>query len=114
MKSALFTVLLLCFVVGMQSTYAAARWHTGVKIKMVYPLSGGDFVLTFDQDNPSCTSDSSPDYYRVSVGQNGVTAEGADKMYAAALTAASSGKTVNINFDDATSGCYVNRLEVIF
>jgi hypothetical protein len=52
-------------------------------------------------------------YQYVKVGQNGMTEAGAQKIYAAALTALAAGKAVSVNFDDASDGCYVNRLMVI-
>lgn len=89
----------------------AGLWHTA-KIKNVYPQADGNFVLILYADHSSCTNANSPDYYYVSVGQNGVTQEGANKMYAAALAAAISGKSVTFNFDENSSTCSINRLSL--
>jgi hypothetical protein len=90
---------------------ATERWHTST-LQWVYPLASGDFVIGFDADNSYCTSTNTPKYMYVAVGQNGVTAEGAKKIFAAALTALALGKTLSIAFDDGTASCYVNRVTV--
>lgn len=90
---------------------AADVWHTST-LKWVYPLADGSFVLTFNVDSSSCAS-SSPKYHYVAVGQNSVTEEGARKFYAAAMTALATRMTVQVNFSDASSACYVNRLLVL-
>jgi hypothetical protein len=91
--------------------FATERYHTST-VKWVNPLANGDFVVGFDTDSALCTSVSTPKYFHVFVGQNGVTAQGATKMYAAALLALSSRQPVTVAFDDLTSWCYVNRLTV--
>ena len=92
---------------------AAEVWHTS-KIKHVYPLADGSFVLTFVVDSPACNNGSTPKYHYVAVGQTGVTTEGLRSMLSTALAAAAAQKTVNIAFDDSTTACYVNRLSVDF
>jgi hypothetical protein len=42
-----------------------------------------------------------------------MTEAGAQKIYAAALAALASGKTVSVNFEDASDACYVNRLLIV-
>jgi hypothetical protein len=93
------------------SLQAAETWH-GSTLQFVYPLSNGDFVIGFDTSSSACTNPNSPKYMYVAVGQNGVDAEGAKKMYAAALTALVAGKTLSVAFDNATPSCYVNRFSV--
>lgn len=110
MKKVLLVVLkiaLFSFAVSAE----ASTWHTA-EIKRVYTLSNGDYILQFKSDSSACTSAETTDYYRISVGQNGVTQEGADKMYSAALSAGVAGKMVSIYFDSSTSLCYVNRLYI--
>ena len=93
---------------------AADAVHTS-RIRWVYPLADGQtFVLTFQVDAPSCTATGSPKYHYVTVGQNGVTAEGLKHLLAACLSAAAQGLTVSVVFDNATSSCHVNRLAVIY
>jgi hypothetical protein len=94
---------------GASVAQATERSHTST-LKFVYPLGSGDFVVGFDVDSSFCTNANSPKYYYVSVGQNGVAAEGSKKIFGAALTAVTSRQTVSIAFDDATPACYVNRL----
>ena len=99
---------MLAFAMSLQ---AAEAWHGGT-LEFVYPLSNGDFVIGFDTSSSACTNPNSPKYMYVAVGQNGVDAEGATKMYAAALTALVAGKTLSVAFDTATTSCYVNRFSV--
>ena len=93
--------------------FAGAVWHSST-VRNIYPLANGDVVIVFDTDAPTCTNASSPKYHYVRVGENGMTKDGLKNILATALAAASMGKTVTINFDDATSGCFVNRLSVAF
>src|SRR5262245_32884635 len=90
---------------------ATEQYHTST-LQWIYPVSTGDFVLGFETSSSACTNPQSPKYMYVTVGQNGVTVEGAKKIYAAALVAFALGKSVSIAFDDATIYCYLNRLTV--
>ena len=110
MKLAHSCVTALLMLTAVQSS-AAETWHTST-IKFVHPLSNGDFVVAFDTDPATCTNANTPKYLYVTVGQNGVTSAGSAKLYAAVMTALTTRQTVTVNFDDATSGCYVNRLVV--
>ena len=101
----------LCASVG-DSALAAERYHNST-LKWVYPLASGDFALGFDVNSAECTSPGAPQKYMyVQVGQNSVTAEGAKKIYAAALLAFATSKNVSIAFDDSTPQCYINRATV--
>ena len=82
-------------------------------IKMLYPQADGAFVLIFNVDSASCNSPQSPKYYYVTVGQNGVNAEGSKKIYATAMLAMAMNKQVNIAFDNASASCFINRVTVI-
>jgi len=94
------------------SAWSADVWHTST-IRWVYPQADGSFVLAFDVDSASCPNIGVPKYHTVAVNQNGVTEEGAKKIYAAALLALASDKQVQLNFSDLTTSCYINRLLVV-
>lgn len=111
MKKLIVTSMLLFF--ASTTGFAADVWITS-KIKAVYPLGDGNFVLMFNDSPAACTNTGTPKYLYVTANQNGVTEEGSKKMYAAALTAAASGKDVSALFSDSTSSCYINRLSVVF
>ncbi|MFN4290097.1 MAG: hypothetical protein ACK4E7_04370 [Permianibacter sp.] len=113
MKRYAFSVLIFFLLVSASSVNAAETWHSG-KITRVYPLANGSVVFSLDTDAPTCTNTSKPKYFYLQVGQNGVTAQGLQNILAAGLAAAAQGKTVGINFDDATQYCYVNRINVIY
>ena len=90
-----------------------AQTQFSAKIVGVYPLpTGTEFVLTFDTDSPSCTNASK--YHYVRVGENSITQEGLRNLLAAALAAASAGRSVTVWFNDATPNCFVNRMFVRF
>ena len=92
---------------------AANIWHAST-IKRIYPLSDGSFVLTFTIDAPTCPNTNTHKYHYVAAGQNGVTVDGQDKMYALAIAAATSGSAVSFNFDDSGASCYINRMYVLY
>ncbi|MFA0814056.1 response regulator receiver protein [Microbulbifer epialgicus] len=81
-------------------------------IKRVYPQSNGTLVLTFHDDPQSCTSPSTPNYYYVKVGENGVTQEGLNLMFSTALAAGAAQQKVSVYFDTSTNSCFINRLSV--
>jgi hypothetical protein len=93
----------------------AEKWHTST-ISKVYPTANGNFVLIFKDDSALCRPDStnSGKYYWVENGQNGINEAGRDKIYAVALAAAVSGKTVKVAFDETQDKCFINRLQVVF
>lgn len=94
------------------SVQAAEVWHTA-SIRSVYPQSDGSFVLTFETNAPACSNPNPYKYHHVTPTQNGMTEEGARKVYAAALMAKAAALPVQINFDDSTNLCYVNRMWVL-
>jgi len=91
---------------------AAESWLIST-LRAVYPQADGTFVITFDTNAADCTNTATNKYHSVVPGQNGMTDEGAKKLYAAALAALAADKTVQVAFDNATSNCYVNRLLVL-
>lgn len=104
----------LCFLFLLlmsQFALSVEQYHTA-QVARVYPLASGDFVLTFKAQSSFCKN--LDKYYYVSVGKNGVTQEGSEKMMSVALAAASMGKPLTVLFDDASSECSINRLLVDF
>ena len=106
-----FVVALGCF--GAMSSAGAAELWVDEYLLSVYPLSDGNFILSFQTAPTQCTSTANPKYFHVYAGQNGVTAEGVKAMLAASLTALASGKRVQAAFDDSTSNCFVNRIRIV-
>ncbi|MEW5251045.1 response regulator receiver protein [Microbulbifer discodermiae] len=80
------------------------------QVTRVYPFGNGTFVITLQESSPSCTR--TDNYYHVKVGENGVTQEGLQLMFSAALAGLASGKNVSIFFDSSSSNCYINRLSI--
>jgi putative exporter of polyketide antibiotics len=104
----------LCFpllwAMSCVTAQAADQWTTGAKIGSVYPQANGDVVITLTVNNPACTNAVSPKYYEITLGANGVTAEGLRNMLAVAMSALLADRTVDVNFSDSTPNCYVNRM----
>lgn len=99
------------FLLVLSSASFASTWHAD-NIKRIYPLANGQFVITFATPHESCTNDSK--YFYVKVGANGMTQEGADNIYSLAMLAASTGKTIKVNFDETSNTCDINRAYVNF
>jgi hypothetical protein len=110
MTRLLLTAVLLIFT---GSVLGAESWHTS-RVKYVYPLADGSVVLVFVNSAVACSASGPDKYHYLSVGENGVTADGFDRIYAAALAGAAGGQVLQINFDDASSYCFVNRLLVVY
>ena len=91
---------------------AGESWASS-NVKTVYPVSNGNFVITFVDSPPGCTNANNPKYLYVAVGHNGVTADGVKAMLSTALAAFLSGKRIQAAFEDSTSECYINRLLII-
>jgi hypothetical protein len=105
-------ILFLTILFVMTTSEAVNDKWFKAEVKRIYPLSSGDFILIFKKDNSNCTNNSQ--YHRVEEGGNGVTRDGVKSMLSTALTAASTGREVTINFDADSAGCHINRLYVSF
>ncbi len=89
----------------------AATWHDGF-IQRIYPLADGNFVITFKNPPESCIR--ADKYFFVNVGSNEMTIEGANKIYSLAITSATTGKKLSVNFDETVGDCAVNRAYMSF
>lgn len=106
MRSFLVASTVLCFMFC-----AAARadtWFSST-IYYVYPHSDGMVVLTFNTPSPACINS---DYHQLKIGHNSVTADGYRAILAVAIAAAAAGRTVEVNFDESSAECYINRIAV--
>ena len=104
-----FLILFLWF--GMGAANAEVTSFTS-KITAVYPLANGRVVLNFSDQPSACTGAGTPKYFYLEVGQQGVTEKAFNNIYAAALSAATTGSSVLVFFDNATSLCHINRIRV--
>lgn len=105
-------LVLLLGLLTSETAVAATVFHLST-LHSVYPQADGSFVIRLDADSSACTSIETPKYYVVAVGQNGMTAEGSAKIYAAVLLALAGGKSVRVHFEDSSPNCYVNRISVL-
>jgi len=94
------------------SANAVEGWATD-KLRYVYPLANGSFVIALASNPTNCPATGNPKYFYVSAGENGVTVDGVKAMLASVLAAMAMEKNVQIAFDDSTPYCYVNRLVVV-
>lgn len=105
-------IFFILFLIA-HTAFAEDKWHTSA-ISKIYPHADGTFVITFKNDAPDCLGTGNPKYHYVRVGQNGVTDAGIGQMFSTALTAATSGKELTINFSTVDTQCYVNRLLISY
>lgn len=106
-------IIVIASLFWLTAASASPVWHNAT-IRSIYPLSDGAVVLQFHSDSSSCPSTSTPHYYYARVGENGLTQNALDNILATALTAATLGIPVEINFDSASTLCYINRLRINF
>ncbi|MGH7926871.1 MAG: response regulator receiver protein [Candidatus Binatia bacterium] len=112
MKRSILFVHVLALIGVAMSAESAAVWHTAY-VKLIMAEGEGTVRLAFTSEHPSCTNGGSPKWYYIKVGENSVTADGVRAMHATALTAFALERQVMINFDDSTTGCYINRLQLL-
>ena len=103
-------------ILGVMLTLVSATSYAAISsvqspVKSVYPLADGSFIIILTNDASTCLA-TSPKYFYVAIGQNGVAMDGAKAMLATALTAFSTGSSLSLIFDDATTNCYVNRISI--
>src|SRR5262245_34756917 len=92
------------------SVYAVEQWHVNLVVvseqwhaalvKVIYPLDDGSFILVFVTDSTTCTA-TAPKYHYVTPGANGMTVEGAKKIFSVAALAVSMNKELQVAFDDS-------------
>ena len=88
----------LALVASSSTAFAAEQWVTDY-VKLVYPLNNGNFIVSFVNPQPICTSTATPQYFNVVVGANGVTADGVKAMLATVLTALAADKQISVAFE---------------
>ncbi len=106
----IIAVAMTCFT---SNAYSASHWHTS-KIKSIYPLAAGGLVLIFDIDSANCPATNTGKYHYIKVGGNGVTQVGIQNILSLSMLAATTDKSMSINFSDASTQCYINRVKVNF
>jgi hypothetical protein len=99
------------FLFGAACANATEAYHTG-RLKFVYALGDGSYVIGFLANSAACTSSEPTKYMYITAGQNGVTADGLKNMIATALLGYATGGALSIAFDNSTSYCYINRLSL--
>jgi hypothetical protein len=104
--------MLLTMVVfaGGHQAVAAGSWKSNFPVKSVITLNNGGFILLLEASDPACGS--SGNQFYVQTGLNGQTTEGVKVALAVALTAFSTGRTVNAYVDTAINGCPVQYLQI--
>jgi hypothetical protein len=107
-----FTQTLLTMIVfaSGQQAVAANSWKSNFRVQSIVSLNNGGFILMLQASDPACGA--SGNQFYVQAGLNGQTAEGVKIALAVALTAFSTGKTVNAYVDTAINGCPVQYLQI--
>jgi hypothetical protein len=106
----LLRMLLTLVVFTSVDATAANSWKTNFPVASVISLANGGFILLLEASDPACGP--SGNQFYVQAGLNGQTAEGVKVTLAVALTALSSGRTVNALVDTAINGCPVHLLQI--
>lgn len=97
-------------VVIASHAYASSTWYTG-SVQYVYPMNDGSFAIGVATSTPVCSNSGGGGVYmHVTPGQNGITAAATQNMLATVLTAFAAGRSIEINYDNSTSLCYVYGL----
>lgn len=91
---------------------AANVWHTGstLKVASIYALGDGGIAISLSTNAPTCPNTNH--YLYLYEGANGVTAAGFKHVLAAVYMAYANDRTIAVYFDDATSSCYIAKVEI--
>src|SRR5262245_56345793 len=81
------------------SAHAAEQTKVST-ITDVYPMANGSFVISIADVPTQCTNTSTPKRLTVKVGENSITAEALQQIFAASLTAMTTDITVYVAYDD--------------
>lgn len=79
-------------------------------VKSIYPQGDGSVILTFETGTSACTNGSSPKFFLVANGYNGVTADGVKNIYGAAILAMALNRPLTVAFENSSSLCPINRV----
>jgi hypothetical protein len=110
-NSVLKRLAIAAFFLGTGAAASADTWHTS-RIENIYPLADGQVVVIFVDDAPACTGGTENKYHYITAGTFGVTAEGLRMMMATLLTAYAMDRRISVLFNEASPGCYINRLYI--
>ena len=103
--------VLICFALAIFAQSASATTVSLIStIRTIDAQADGRIVLTFHDESPNCINTSSPKFHYLTVGQNGMTAEGFKNAHATAMLAVALGKSVHIYFNSQSSACYISRI----
>lgn len=106
LTSIIASITALCGLIAPLGTATAAiELSAQLHINAILSAPQGGFLLLLPASNPACGN--SGNQFYVTVGQVGMTAEGAKAALAVALTAYALKKPIRVYFDPAISGCPV-------
>lgn len=106
----ILTLALIAAVAASSHCLAANAWRNGVQISSIQPLEDGNFYIygPAGMDN-ACSAGK---VMSLKSGFNGQTAAGVKAVATVALLAITLGKPVNVYYDNSSSNCYINELEL--
>ena len=106
----ILSLVLLLIISG--NVLAQQIFHK-TKIDMIYPFSDGKVYVGIDTENEACKNTN--EFYRLAIGEAGVTEEAMGKIYSAMLAAAAQQNQVEIIFEPKADGhCYISRLKIFY
>ena len=92
--------------------FAADVTHVA-NVTRIVALGDGRVVLQFDADNASCSDANSPKGYYVTVGQNGVTADGLKSILSMATVAVALERPLSFHFDSSSAYCFISQVMLV-
>ncbi len=110
MKKMFYLLMLAVFLVCGTPAHAANVWSGEKQVTSVRPIQTGGFLLTLSSEVSSVSTSGGTNLLYIYPDQNTVTLDGAAAMLATALTALTTGMSVNVNYDNSTTYCYGRQL----
>jgi hypothetical protein len=106
------TAVVLMTWAFMAPAQADLVWNSGLVIAKLQTRTDGSFAVAFTTSLAACQNANSPKLHTVEVGAQAVTAEGLRGMYATALAALMTAKTVRVRWEDGGVECFIRTIEV--
>jgi hypothetical protein len=98
------------FMAASEPAFAAIQLSAQLPITAIITGPQGGFLLLLPASNWACGS--SGNQFNVTVGQVGMTADGAKAALAVTLMAYAQGKLIRVYFDPAIAGCPVQQVYI--
>lgn len=106
------TALAACMALFACQVQAADAWTGFRDVQQVQAIETGGFLVTFSTPLASPCAAAGPSTVYFYHGQNTLTASGVKTHYAAALAALTTGRQINVMYDNASSHCWARYIVI--